>query len=103
MGNPVRPWKNFLTVWERLDFDAQSKVVVDVMRTLRQLRAYRKDLDARIAYWEDTLDKARAAKRNTEFHGRGRERHERVIKPKAGVRGNYRGRFTQLSAKAAVQ
>ena len=55
MGNPVRPWRNFLTAWEKLDDEALREYVAHATRTLTKLRAFRKDIDSRIAYWEDGL------------------------------------------------
>lgn len=101
MGNPVRPWKHFLTLWERVDMDAQTKMTVDAAKTLRQLRAHRKDIDSRIVYWEGNLKHARLAKRLLEFKGRSRERQERVIRLRPKRRGNYEGRLTKSNAKAA--
>ncbi len=80
MPNPIRPWKNFLTVWERLDLDSQIKLKRDAVDTLRKLRAHRKDIEGRITYWENNQDMAQRAMRSMEFNGRSRERDDRVKK-----------------------
>jgi hypothetical protein len=97
--NPVRPWRNFLTAWEKLDLAAQNELFANATRTLRQLRMHRKDIDQRIAYWEGNLEHAREARRITENQARARERYERVEKHKKQTRKV--GRFTKLRAKAA--
>jgi hypothetical protein len=99
MPNPVRPWRNFLTAWEKLDLDAQTNLFANATRTLRQLRMHRKDIDQRIVYWEQNLAHAREARRITENQARARERYERVEKHTKQTR--KQGRFTRLRAKAA--
>jgi len=101
MGNPVRPWRKFLTAWERLDEEKQAKLIADARRTLTQLRAHRKDIESRIAYWEGTLEQAQTAKRKLEWHGRARERYERVDKNTKN--SSYRGKFTRLRERAASE
>lgn len=81
MSNAPRDFRSFLTTWERLDVDAQGQLVNQAARTLKKLRGHRKDIDQRIAYWEENLKNARASKRQTESHGRGRERESRIRRP----------------------
>lgn len=99
MGNPVRPWKNFLTGWEQLDVEAQTKAAAHAARTLRNLRAYRKDIEARITYWEAEQSNMQQAKRELEQKGRSRERHERLLKKDAVVRGPYQSKYDSLAKK----
>lgn len=80
MGNPVRPWQQFLTAWERLDLEAQTKLKRQASGQLRKLRAHRKDIDGRIAYWQNNLDMAQKAMRALNFNGRSRERDDRMRK-----------------------
>lgn len=102
MGNPVRPWINFLTAWEKLDLTGQSKLISDARRMLTQLKTHRKDIDERITYWENNLSMARSAKRRLEWNGRSRERHQRGVKgPVPMTRGKYKSRFAELENKVA--
>jgi hypothetical protein len=80
MGNPVRPWINFLFAWERLDHDARLKRSLDGRKLLRQLRAQRKELGERIKYWENEVQMMTKAARSAELIARGRERESRVVR-----------------------
>lgn len=78
MPNPVRPWEIFLTAWEKFDLNEHKSYITKCHRTLTKLRAWRKDIDARIKYWEDNLEKSQILARETETRARGRERYERI-------------------------
>lgn len=76
MPNPVRKWQNFLTAWEKLDEAAHQELIYKTKRHLVKLRAQRKDIEGRIKYWEDSLEKSQEARRLTEQKARGRERQD---------------------------
>jgi hypothetical protein len=97
MGNPVRHFTKFMTVWEKLDFEAQGKYAANIVKTLRQLRSHRRDLDERIEYWEGNLDNVRKARRRGEANARAREYHDRVTRPKKGR--THKGRFDVVAEK----
>lgn len=65
-----------------MDEAAHMELIYKTRRHLVKLRAQRKDLDGRIKYWEDSLEKSQEARRVTEQRARHRERYDRVGKNK---------------------